>query len=279
MVDAQVEVTLLGPFTVKFGERTAGPWGRPTAKRLCELIMMNIGRRTSREWAWEVIFPDATAVPSGVALSKALSLARRSLSSLGPGASNLLQSDRAHIWVSDDVTISVDFLDHEEALRTALSLEPGYRRDAALVMALAEEGVLLEEEPYADWALRPREALELLRQRARLVLARDRSEGHGQNRPEDVIDAWEACLGHDPACEEAASALIQAYCAEGWFSLAHKTHERCRTALYDLGLHVSSRLEVVHDQAAFQAVRPRLVEPSGQHDLCQTRALSNAPHS
>ncbi len=54
-------------------------------------------------------------------------------------------------------------------------------------MALAEHGVLLEDEPYADWALRPREALELVRQRARLELARDRARGRGGSTPEAAI--------------------------------------------------------------------------------------------
>ena len=85
----------------------------------------------------------------------------------------------------------------------------------ALSMALAEDGVLLEDEPYADWALRPREALELLRQRARLELARDRTRGQGRSGPEAVIEAWEACLAHDPASEEAASSLMRVYVRSG----------------------------------------------------------------
>ena len=47
-------------------------------------------------------------------------------------------------------------------------MEPGDHRDAALVDALMQNGALLDDELYAEWALVPREALELLRQRARL---------------------------------------------------------------------------------------------------------------
>ena len=66
-----------------------------------------------------------------------------------------LRADRAHIWFSAEAPLEIDLVAHEEALRSALAMEPGGPRDAALSMALAEDGVLLEDEPYADWALRP----------------------------------------------------------------------------------------------------------------------------
>ncbi len=134
-------------------------------------------------------------------------MAREALSALGEEVPGLLRADRAHIWFSAEAPFDIDLVAHQEALRSALAMGPGGPRDAALSMALAEKGVLLEDEPYADWALRPREALELVRQRARLELARDRARGRGRSAPEAVIEAWEACLAHDPASEEAASVI------------------------------------------------------------------------
>ena len=122
-------------------------------------------------------------------------------------------------------------------------MAPGGQRDAAFCTALAEDGVLFEDEPYSDWALRPREALELLRQRARLALARDRTRGQGRSSPEAVIEAWEDCLSHDPASEEAASSLMLVYCAQGQRQLAASTYQRCRAALEALGLRASPALE------------------------------------
>jgi hypothetical protein len=52
-------------------------------------------------------------------------------------------------------------------------------RDDQLVQALAHEGDLLDDEPVAEWAIRPRERLEWARQEARLTLARDRARGLG----------------------------------------------------------------------------------------------------
>ena len=93
----------------------------------------------------------------------------------------------------------------EDALR-ALA-EPGLERDNQLVLALEDEGTLLEDEPVGEWAVRSRERLEWARQEGRLALARDRTQGFGRSQPPAVVQAWEACLSHDATCEEAASAL------------------------------------------------------------------------
>ena len=101
------------------------------------------------------------------------------------------------------------------ALRAALAMDPGQDRDARLAAALAEDGELLADEPYADWALGPRERLEALRQEARLALARDRAKGASDAKPEAVLAAWAACAEHDPASEEAAAALVRATSPRG----------------------------------------------------------------
>jgi DNA-binding SARP family transcriptional activator len=82
----------------------------------------------------------------------------------------------------------------------------------------------------------------LLRQRARLELARDRTRGRGRAHPAAVVDAWENCLSNDPTSEEAASALMRIYAAQGRRQLGLTTYERCRAALESLGLHASPAL-------------------------------------
>ena len=170
----RVRVALLGPFSIKLDERCAGPWYRPAARRLCELVMLTPSHRLGREVARDLLFPKLAPVASASALSTALSLAREALAPLGPVAAGLLRADRAIIWVDDEVHLDIDAEAHEEALRWALRTQPGAERDAGLSTALQQDGALLDEEPYADWAVAPREALERFRQRARLELARDR---------------------------------------------------------------------------------------------------------
>jgi class 3 adenylate cyclase len=241
--DNRLRVTLLGPFDIKLGDRSAGRWYRPPAKRLCELVMVSPGLRVSREVARELLFPDLAPSSSAAALSRALSLAREALSALGDEVAERLRADRAYVWFSADALVDIDLVAHEEGLRSALAMEPGGPRDVALCKALAEEGALLEDEAYADWALRPREALELARQKARVELARDRARGRGRSAPEAVIEAWEACLAHDATSEEAASSLMRVYSARGQHQAASLTYERCRSALEALGLWASPALE------------------------------------
>jgi DNA-binding SARP family transcriptional activator len=128
----------------------------------------------------------------------------------------------------------------------ALAVAPGLERDDHLVAALADGGTLLEDEQEAEWALRPRERLDWLRQEARLALARDRTRGEGRSHPDAVVTAWEECLEHDATSEEAATALMRVYQAQGRHALERSTYHRCRDALEALGLRVSPALQQVH---------------------------------
>ena len=258
-------VRLLGSFSVTAGGRTAGPWPRPSARRICELVLVAPGRRVSRDLACEELFPDLDPHAAARSVSKALSMARAALAGLGTPAVTLLAADLTHIWASPAVEVDADR--HEGTLRAALAMGPGQDRDDLLVATLAEDGELLADEPYAEWALRPRERLETLRQEARLTLARDRAKGAGQSGPEAVVRAWEACFEHDPAGEEAAGALMRAYFAQGRRQLAVRVYERCAAALGQLGLRVSPSLAEVYAAAASVPPAAAAAPPSLREEL------------
>jgi len=252
---SRMRVVLLGAFTIRLGARSVGPWYRPSAKRLCELLMLSPDLTLAREVAREALFPNLSPAASASALSRALSLARDALSALGEEGPRLLRSDRARISVADEIPLEIDLVVHEAALRSALRMTSGSERDLALASALLQRSTLLEDEPYAEWALGPRDALELLRQQARLELARDRMRGRGLSHPGAVTEAWEACLVYDPASEEAASALIRIYSSQGQRQLASRTYERCRVALEALGLAPSPALNEARDALSGEALK------------------------
>jgi adenylate cyclase len=243
-----VQVGLLGPFNVCQDGRVAGPWPRPTARRLCQFVLVSPGKRVSRDLVSEELFGDLDPRAAARAVSKALSMARAALTALNDP---LLEADLTHIWAAPDVTIDAEA--HEAALRAALDIRPGHERDRQLTMALKDERELLADEPYAAWAMAPRDRLETLRQTARLTLARDRSMGAGERSRAAVTAAWQDCFEHDPGCEEAAIALMRARPGRERAALIF---ERCAAALDQLGLKPSAPLE---DAFAAAAAEP------GQH--------------
>jgi predicted ATPase/DNA-binding SARP family transcriptional activator len=254
---------LLGPFAIYLGDKSTGPWPRLSSKRLLALLFLSPRRRIPREVACDILFGDFTPRAASSALYNAVSSARGVLAALGEPAAAVLGTDRTDIFISPAAAIEVDLDVHEQAIAVALGMGPGPGRDHALVTALAEQGVLLEDELYADWSVRRRDALELSRQAARVALARDRSMGYGCSGAEDVIQAWEAVFSHDPASEEAAAALMGAYAAQGQRQLAARAYHRCRAGLEDLGLEPSSGLERAYRSAKEGAVG--FVPPRSAH--------------
>jgi DNA-binding SARP family transcriptional activator len=248
-----VKAQLLGPFSVRQGELVAGPWPRPSARRLCQLTLVSPSRRIGRVVACEQLFPKLGALGAGEALSKAISMARSALAALGDLGPGLLKADRALIWF--DGALDVDLEAHTQALRRAIALSPGPLRDQALVAALDEKGTLLEDEPYAEWAVGPREDLGDLRQEARLSLARDRARGIGWPDAQAVARAWEDCLSYRPTCEEAACALMRLYAAQEDQALVERHYRRCQSALAALGLRPSLALDEVYVAVTQRAPR------------------------
>jgi adenylate cyclase len=244
---------------VTAGGRSAGPWSRPSARRLCALVLVSPGHRVSRDLACEELFPNLEPRAAARSLSKALSMARAALAELGEPGGALLGADLTHLWLAPGVAVDAD--DLTAALDDALAMAPGQARDDALCAALADDAELLPDEPYADWADRARDQLNALRQQARFALARDRAKGLGSARPDDVAAAWLACFDHDPASEEAAGALICLFAAQGHPQQAARAFERCRAALEQLGLRVSPSLERLYASAVDRAQPEREPEP------------------
>ena len=97
--------------------RVISEWPMPSARRLCELVLVSPGRRVSRDLACDVLFPQLEPRAAARALSKALSMARSALAGLGPDGAALLAADLLHIWASPDVTVDVET--RSAALRAA----------------------------------------------------------------------------------------------------------------------------------------------------------------
>ena len=150
-----VRAKLLGPFVISLGGKKAGPWPRPTAKRLCELVLISPERRVGREVALEVIFPSRPAAAAraiSTALSKPGQLCRR-----WAEAASLLQADRTSLG-EPRLPARSRLGPPQGEVGPGYRREPGVERENLLRLALADESTLLEDEPYADWTVFPRKS-------------------------------------------------------------------------------------------------------------------------
>ena len=128
-----IDVRLLGRFAVTGGGQSIRTWPRPSARRLCQLVLVSPGRRISRESACEALFPSLSPEAAARSLYKVQSMARLALKELGPQAAGLLCADPSQIWADPAVALAVDLDAHEQALHAALQASPGQERDVSLV--------------------------------------------------------------------------------------------------------------------------------------------------
>ena len=124
---------MLGPFTVTAANdaKTAGPWPRPTARRLCQLVLVSPGRRITRDLACETLFPGTEPRAAARALSKSLSMARAALAELGEPGAALLGADLTHLWLSPRIVVDADTQAKIDIVKSRLIRNYGYNEESA----------------------------------------------------------------------------------------------------------------------------------------------------
>lgn len=248
---AGAEVRVLGAFALRLPDgRFAGPWERPSARRLIQLLAVRPGHSIGRDEVVEVFFGGLTPARAANALSKSLSFARRAAAPF-----HVIAADRSMLALGTDVVVDVDRV--RAQLTWAMQQRPGDERDAALMQATSGAHRLLEDELYADWAIPHRDELDRMRSEARLALAADRQAGFGRTGQYDVAAAWNAVLLHDPANEVACIGAMRSALATGDPARAWRTYRRTCSALEDLDLEPSQQLlDVAADLGEPEAEAP-----------------------
>ena len=138
--DVLLTSSCLGASLVTLGGRVIGEWPRPSARRLCQIVLTSPGPagrpRTSVQ---SPCSRHLAARRQPRSLYRALSMARLTLRKLGPQAAGLLRADAKQIWADPGVRPRRSTLtSHERALRTALLAEPGLARDSSLARAAGD---------------------------------------------------------------------------------------------------------------------------------------------
>ncbi len=247
--DRSIRARVLGSADIRIGDRllVPGSWPRRQARTIFLMLLATPGHRISRDWLLDTNWPEQDPSTQLNALYKAIHALRRTLE---PGLANgkdsaFIDVSNEHIALRPHAGFHLDVDLFESFLRSAERLgDPRDRLRAALDLY---RGPLLGDEPFSDWPVERREALEAIRLHATLRLARlDREH----DQPNASLGYLESLLIDQPACEAAHQAIIAAHLQTGRDTLALQQVERCRTALDgQLDQPLSAETEALADLA------------------------------
>jgi DNA-binding SARP family transcriptional activator/TolB-like protein/Flp pilus assembly protein TadD len=205
-------------------------WGRRKAKTLIKLLALQPPRQSSRqihrEEIIELLWPGLDSEQGLNNLHKAMHAARRAIEpglNVG-GASRFLQM-RDQLVILQGSEISVDLCEFEELAEEALKTGKRDRLEAALAI---QQGSLLPEDLYEDWAAAPRERTHAQREQLLLRLA---GVCEASNDLVYAIEANRRLIVSNPCNEAAHRGLMRLYAAVGQRYLAVEQFRACTEVL------------------------------------------------
>jgi DNA-binding SARP family transcriptional activator len=244
---SSLEIHLLGPFRavvdgVPVHERR---WERRHAKLLVKVLALQHSQQLHREQLIDLLWPDEDLESAARNLHKVIHLARHALEPrLRSGAeSRFILTHEKQVLLRAPGTMWIDAIEFERLATQALRASDPARHEAALALYADD---LLIEDPYDDWAARPRERLrglwrELLVNQAALL------EGRGQYKEASACLA--RALEREPADEECHRGLMRLYALAGSRTAALEQYRLCREALArELGVEPEPSTEALHKQ-------------------------------
>ena len=240
-------VRLFGPLRIEDDERTLGPrdLGGARPKQVLEILLAERGHRVSVDRLAERLWPRDRPANVPGSLQTFVSMLRRQLTSNRERARALIVTEPEAYRVATDL-IDLD-LDRFDALLERSAREPTRLARASLEQALdLVRGEVLEDEPYATWALDLRGSYQ-----GRLLGVR--------------LDAAEAALAE----RDLVDALAHSDAAAELDRFSERAHRGAMLALY--------ALDRQHEALArYRAFRAMLDEELGLEPTAETRALEAA---
>ena len=228
---ADVTIKLFGPLEITIGERQigAGDLGGIRPKQVLEILLAARGHPVPTDRLADLLWGHELPMNAANSLQTFISALRRHLSSDREWARALVVTD-AQAYRFDTNLVTLD-LDRFDALLEHPARESSrvVRRRLEHALALVR-GEVLDDEPYAEWALELRRVYQ-----ARVLEAR--------------VEAAEMALGE---CDYSA-ALRHAEAAIGMDRFSEQAHRLAMLALYALGrqheaLYTFTQLRTVLDQ-------------------------------
>ena len=155
-------IRLFGPLAIEDGERSLGPrdLGGARPKQVLQILLAARGHRVPTDQLAELIWEGDRPRNAAGSLQTFISMLRRHLTSDRERARELVVTEvEAYRFATDLVTLDLDRFD---TLLERSAHEPTNAARASLEEALAlVRGDVLEDEPYATWALDLRNTYEV----------------------------------------------------------------------------------------------------------------------
>jgi len=235
----QVSIETLGGFSVLRGDSqvTRSEWQSKRARELLKLLVARRGRPIAREMLMDLLWPDEDPARVGNRLSVALSTVRAVLDPERRG-----NPDDFVVADSDSVALNLEHLDVDlerflgqaaEGL-AAVTRGPADRGIVLLeAAAAAYTGDFLEENPYDDWAVAPREEARAAYVSVARVLARD---AMSRSNADLAVRYLLRILEIDHYDEAANLELVRALSAGGRHGEAQRHYLAYRRRMDELGV-------------------------------------------
>jgi predicted ATPase/DNA-binding SARP family transcriptional activator/DNA-binding CsgD family transcriptional regulator len=232
-VPETLRITLLGTFRVTVADRPIpdSAWRQRKATALIKLLALAPGQVLHREQLLDLLWPELPPAAAAHNLRYALHMAR-----------NILEGPPAHL------PRALHLIEDRLVLRPegALAIDAAAFNDAATIAQRGDDpatyaaaialyhGELLPADRYEDWASLHRETL---RERYLALLRRYAALSNERGDTANAIGAYETLVQHEPTDEDAHTALMRLYAANGQRVRALRQYGRLRNSLqHDLGI-------------------------------------------
>ena len=248
-----MNISLFGPLQCHDGGRTlrASDLGGAKPRGLLELLLLARGRTVSKEQLAEALWGERQPQHVAGALEHYVCVLRRRLFPDQALARRVLVTE-AGAYRFDTSLVSLDLDEFDRLVRQAEHAEEGRRRVLLSQAVDLARHDLLDDAPYAPWAMAERERYRGRVTRAHLAIAR---ECLGAGQYDSAVRHGESALQSSAYSEEAFRILMVADHALGHADLARTAYRRCRDVLAEhLGVDPTSETDAV--AAAIDAGMP-----------------------
>lgn len=269
-VGAALRIYILGPFRVEHDGRTIPPqeWARPKDRALLKLLALERGHLVAQDRLLELLWPNLAPAAATNNLHVSISRLRKNLTAHPPDTTtgfSIIRRDGDGYTLASNASVWVDL----EEFRRLLGQGREWRRRRAWAPAVGAyraaealyRGELFEEDPYAEWAIHPREQLREVHLALREELA-DCLIHLGLAG--EAVEVCERGLADERTREGLYVQLMCAHGASGRLAEALQAYERCHGALVEeLGVDPGPTVRAVHERLLRGEVPGRGSESEG----------------